>query len=386
MAKFDHHVNLPTVFRDNDLSILPVTRSQYIIGRYRTYQQVTYGPNLNFEPMQMPSWIESIDYANLYSEAAALNCAFNAGMINDLVGEDTLHTVSGRMSTGAFSFSIDAATDTQSPIASHLINVDNSQCEIDGGFEGLGHFVIVEAKNFAVNDFLVRQLYYPYRLWSGKLSKKIVPVLMTFSNDIFDFFVYEFTDKSHYNSLHLVRQHRYVISPETIGTGDIENVLARAQVVQEPSDVPFPQADSFTRVLDLLALLSANPLTRDDITENYEFDSRQTNYYTDAARYLGLVEKYTDADGDITFRLTQDAQLLMTRRHKVKVLELVRRVLEHQAFNESFHLTQRGTLPTIEEISQIIAASNANIGSTTVHRRASTVRAWLKWIWDQIDE
>ena len=33
-------------------------------------------------------------------------------------------------------------------------------------------------------------------------------------------------------------------------------------------------------------LLNESELTKDEITSNYDFDPRQTNYYTDAGRYL----------------------------------------------------------------------------------------------------
>ena len=36
--------------------------------------------------------------------------------------------------------------------------------------------MIVEAKNATVDDFLVRQLYYPYRLWQAKTYKEVKPV------------------------------------------------------------------------------------------------------------------------------------------------------------------------------------------------------------------
>ncbi len=40
MAKFDHSVNLPEIFRDNHLSILPITRSKYVIGKFATHLKV----------------------------------------------------------------------------------------------------------------------------------------------------------------------------------------------------------------------------------------------------------------------------------------------------------------------------------------------------------
>ena len=38
MTKFDHSVNLPKLFKDNQISILPVTRRSYIIGHFENYQ------------------------------------------------------------------------------------------------------------------------------------------------------------------------------------------------------------------------------------------------------------------------------------------------------------------------------------------------------------
>lgn len=39
MAKFDHTINLPRIFADNELSILPVTRGDYIISHFDAYHE-----------------------------------------------------------------------------------------------------------------------------------------------------------------------------------------------------------------------------------------------------------------------------------------------------------------------------------------------------------
>ncbi len=43
MTKFDHKVNLPTVFADNGLAILPITRGDYVISSFSAYKE--------FEPL-----------------------------------------------------------------------------------------------------------------------------------------------------------------------------------------------------------------------------------------------------------------------------------------------------------------------------------------------
>jgi hypothetical protein len=297
MAKFDHFINLPQVFKENQLSIFPLSRSKYIIGKFESYLSINYD-DVETSIITPPSFIESIKYNNLYSESLALHYAYLAGIMDDIAGEKTFMTVSGRMSSNKFDFNVrNVETKQLEPI-----RVDNSQCEIDGGYESENSFIIVEAKNYTVEDFLIRQLYYPYRLWEGKLRKTIIPVFMTYSNDCFSFFIFCFERKDEYNSIKLVKQLKYIVAPDQIQLRDILSILQNIKIKAEP-DIPFPQADKFERVIDLLGLLYENDLTKDFITQNYQFDIRQTDYYTNAAIYLGLVSKYR-GQGEIFYTLT----------------------------------------------------------------------------------
>ncbi|MBE9094856.1 translation elongation factor [Tychonema sp. LEGE 07203] len=383
MAKFDHSVNLPDIFRENHLSILPISRSKYVIGKFRTHFDVKYDPEIEVIPFDFPSEIESIDYTNLYSESSALHCAFNIGIIDDLLGEKTACTVSGRMSTESFDFNIINST-TNIP---YSIKVKNSQCEIDAGFESNNYFVLIEAKNYSIEDFLIRQLYYPYRLWSKKITKKVIPVLMTYSNDVFSFFIYEFSNDENYNSLKLREQRNYTIAPQEIQQSDVDRVFNNIRVIAEP-DVPLPQADKFERVVDLLSLLLERNLTKDDITENYEFDRRQTDYYTNAGLYIGLIEKYQDSlTNKVAFRLTSEGRSILQKRPKLKYLDLINKILERQVFYLVFQLALKlGEIPPEDAICKIISENRSEINDTTIKRRNSTVRGWISWIWFQIKD
>ncbi|MEG4225563.1 translation elongation factor [Microcoleus sp. N9_B2] len=383
MAKFDHSVNLPDIFRENYLSILPISRSKYVIGKFGTHFEVKYDPEIEVIPFDFPSEIESIDYTNLYSESSALHCAFNIGIIDDLLGEKTAYTVSGRMSTESFNFNIINST-TNKP---YSIKVKNSQCEIDAGFESNNYFVLIEAKNYSIEDFLIRQLYYPYRLWSKKITKKVIPVLMTYSNDVFSFFIYEFSNDENYNSLKMREQKNYTIAPEEIQRSDVDRVFNNIKVIPEP-DVPLPQADKFERIVDLLSLLLERDLTKDDFTENYEFDRRQTDYYTNAGLYIGLIEKYKDyLTKKVTFRLTSEGRSILHKRPKLKYLDLINKILERQVFYLVFQLAlELGQIPPEDAICKIISENRSDINDTTIKRRYSTVRGWISWIWFQIKD
>ena len=62
-----------------------------------------------------------------------------------------------------------------------------------------------------VDDFLVRQLYYPYRLWKNKTQKQVIPIFLFYSNDIFSFYIYRFTDDKYYNSIEFVKQNEKLV-------------------------------------------------------------------------------------------------------------------------------------------------------------------------------
>ena len=111
-----------------------------------------------------------------------------------------------------------------------------------------------------------------------------------YSNDVFSFYVFHFRDVTNYNSIELVLKRKYQIGAREIELEDIVAALERVQVLPEPPGVPFPQADSFNRVIDLLTQLQgAGIMSQEDVTTNHAFDLRQTQYYTNAGRYLALV-------------------------------------------------------------------------------------------------
>lgn len=380
MAKFDHSSNLPKLFKKNGLSILPISRSKYVIGQFDVYQKVTYNQKIKPTQVSFPSDITTIDPTNLYSESSALHCAVITGMIEDVLGEEAFQTVSGKMSSKKFDFNIRTKKGNDLKI-----NVTNSQVEIDGGYESANQFMIVEAKNEMVEDFLIRQLYYPYRLWQGKTYKEVRPVFFTYSNDIFSFFIFEFTDPMRYNSLKLVEQKDYVIAHEEIELEDIIELVNTTKVQPEPH-IAFPQADLFPRIVDLLGLLVENDLDRETITLNYDFDERQTYYYTTAGMYLGLIERYTDKETKkVMFTLSNKGREIMRKSFKQKYLSLAGCILAHEPFKQVLlEYIQNGAPPEkgrVVEIMRRCKLYNVNSDST-YERRAQTVSKWVEWILD----
>lgn len=383
MAKFDHNINLPCIFSDNNLAILPISRGDYVISHFEAYQP--------FETLDetitrasLPAHIQSLDPNNVPTEAIAINCALASGMLEDFLGEETLYaTVSGRMGSGRFDFGIrNSKSDTISPM-----QVNNSQIEIDAAFEGIGTLALLEAKRDLSADFLVRQLYYPYRVWQSRVSKKVKPVFLVYSNGIYSLYEYEFQDPNLYNSLVLIKHRNYSIEDTDIEMSDLMDVAAQISAFAPEPNISFPQADSFQRVINICELLESQELSRDDVTEEYAFDIRQTNYYTDAARYLGLIHKHRDGRKPI-YSLSDFGRRIMRLNFKQRQLALCKSILEHKVFYDVFLLCQSGSIPDRNSIVEIMKQSDLYKveSDSTYLRRASTISGWINWMLGLIQE
>jgi hypothetical protein len=380
MTKFDNHSNLPKIFRDNNLSILPITRGSYVIAPFETYcifpenidkTQITY---LNF-----PDHIQSLDPRKITSEAIAMNCAYLSKMIDDFVGDEGLvPTISGRMSSSDFLFNINNLSTNNTT----LIQVQNSQIEIDGCYEGLETLSIIEAKNSISTDFLIRQMYYPYRKLKENISKTVKTIFLVYTNNIFTLYEYIFDDPENYNSLRLNKVQRYSFERTSIQLIDIQKVIASSGDVDEPR-IPFPQADSFARIINLCELLLARSMTKEDIGINYDFTIRQAYYYCSAGEYLGLLKQ----NGKEVY-LTDEGKRILSLSLNEKQLAFAKIIIKHKVFKESLISYLHGAIrPTEDDIVKIMKASNLyNInGETTYKRRSLTVISWVNWILDLLD-
>ena len=393
MTKFDHAVNLPKIFSDNELSILPISRGNYIIAPFKTFHDFKTDilEDESITQLPLPDNLQSITYETpITSEAVALNIAAAAGIFSDFFeikdqeNDFLIPTVSGRMSSGTFDFQINSVAES-----TINVSVSNAQIEIDAAYESRDFLALFEAKNDLSDDFIIRQLFYPYRLWSNKITKSIRPVFLVYSNGIFQLREYIFEDPAKYNSLKIIKQKRYSLENTSISAEDIQSVLHETQTVPE-SGIPFPQADSFERVVNLCELIKVKdqPLAKDSITNQYAFDPRQTDYYTNAALYLGLLDK-TKQDSSLVFTLSNTGSTLLQKKYKDRQLSFCKLILCHKAFHDALALYfNTGSLPTFDEIVSIMKNSNLyNISSdVTFKRRASTVSAWIKWIVGLINE
>lgn len=393
MTKFDHRFQLPKALSDKHLSILPISRGSYVISDIETFESFTENPNLDITEVSIPSYLESLDFSTITSEALAINCAYASQILADFTQDENLiPTVSGRMSSQLFDFTIRKVGKNNSSL---YVNVQNAQIEIDGGYEGISALNLIEAKNSLYSDFLIRQLYYPYRLWRSKIEKKVRPIFLTYTNGIFHLREYRFSDPLKYNSIVLVREKKYRLkdsSEQVLNIEMIQNLLRNVPIVEEPTAVPFPQADSFERIINFCEILYNNTgeaYTKEDLSVNYDFkerdsfEMRQVDYYTNAAIYLGFVKKVNVNDKQV-FELTDAGYALFGTNSIVeRQVKFIQTTLAHSVFNKTLALyLQKAEKPTKDEIVEIMKESHLyKVNSeSTFRRRASTVLSWVDWI------
>lgn len=370
MTKFDNRRSRPKIFKDNNLGILPIDNGEYLIGRFELYENVPKKSIPSPLEIELPNYLESIDPDNIYSESNALNVALLTGMISNIIGEDLHETISGRMRANDFEFSVYSESGFE-----HKINVKRPQIEVDGGYEGKDKLVLIEAKNTDPDDFIIRQLYYPYRFWKMKVNKDIVPVFFTYKNGLYDFYIYKFAEENNYNSIEFIDHISYRLKYQQ------KLKITRNEIVfvKENPSIPFPQADSFTRIKGLIDYLSEGSCNTADIARLFEFTPRQGSYYLSAAKYLGLVKNKRKK-----YELTKKANYINGLSVKERNVELGKLILEHKTFFIAYdYFIKNNSFPSIDEIIGFMKSTNVNISSNKMSvytRRASTVRGWVQWI------
>ena len=373
MAKHDFSTSRPWIFQRLRLGIVPVSRSEYLVGRFNLYERFPETQRGEVRTLELPAGLDTLSLEAVSSEAVALNGASASGMLEDFLGCAPLQaTVAGRMSTHGLKVRLpDLGVD---------VAVDRAQMEIDGGFESLEHLVLVEAKNHLSEDFNIRQLYFPYRRFQQRLAKDVVPVYLVYSNGIFHLYRYEFRDPADFRSISLVDSARYALSSSHLDAQAALDIVRAVAPEPEPA-VPFPQANSFERVVNLLELIALQPLSKAEITQRYDFDPRQADYYANAARYLGLAEPVED-----TWEPTEHGRRVIEQPQRdARNAALIRALAARRVFREVLELSlARGAVASTAEI--CAAMNGLGLSLATSRRRASTVARWTQWVLDTVAE
>ena len=379
MAKLDTIAERPHIFQEYDLNILPVQNGQYVLFQDR--ENKSYFPFKELlDDVPVEDYISQIDLPSFdtfplnraFSESQAIDFAFVSSLLQHFCQCQTLHlSVRGRLSSGEF--------DLKLPDFGNKIDVSNVQIEVDSGYENDDQIVLLEAKIGRRSDFHIRQLVYPYRQWSARTRKRIRPVFLTYSNG--QYVLTEFAIGETYGELEVVSNRAFTINDSDVALINLAQSVQSVEEETEPDMIPFPQANDMDKVIDTIQLIDIGVNTKVALTEFFEFGERQSYYYSDAARYLGFVEKRGQ-----TFFLTEigrDFLTLPARTQRTKAV--FRQMLKRPSLRAALILLgeRQFELAALsdKELADIIKVkSNSELSDATHIRRASTLRKWFKWL------
>lgn len=380
MTKFDSKDVLPKIFKKNHLTILPNSRGSYLIGKFDAYKDLEY-KEIKPAIVHFPTWIKTFPSFQVSSEAVALNVAQMTGMIDLVLNSDGLEegravsTITGRLGSGKFQYRINLHC---KPRKIFEFKVNNSQVEIDGGFENLNKLAVIEAKNILPNSFIIRQLYYPYRIYQNLGSnKEIIPIFFTHVDDIYTFYIYNFSEPMNYSSIYLVKQMSFIIDENLNINIDAVKEISNSSPNKDDNDsTPFPQADNFTRILDILQRIK-KPKTKEELGDEYDFDPRQGDYYGNALVYLGFAKKESSK-----YKLTALGEKVANLPNSnIRNKTIIEQILSNKCFNEAFKESikcKNLDLYVIQKVMRNIFDSKYS--GETIKRRSRTVKSWLSWI------
>lgn len=363
MVKIDTIERLPSVFKRNDLFILPISRREYAIVRgkgYHTFEHIIARPITYSTTVHFSSSVQGIESENAYLEYAK-----SCGLLEKLTSTNNLfRAFSGLRSTPRFNFLVNSST----------IEVNKAQIEIDALFESQNpeQIFLFEAKVGTPSSFRIQQLYYPYRtLINGKPVRNFIfyfePKLK-----VYLFWEYEFNPRDKFDSIKLIRGLQYRIKiTKALSVKDYQKVSS------DNSKTAIPQADDVNKIIQFPLRVFEGYNTSMRMIDAFGFVIRQSSYYRHAAAILGLIMSEDNYRYKLTFK---GEQFLRLPAEKLAGF-ICKLLLEFPVMNSIFIdiSTDRNRIVTKQEIILLLKKKSFLTGST-LERRARTIRSWFRWI------
>jgi hypothetical protein len=364
MAKIDRFENLPQIFKENSLFLLPISRKAYAIIKGNGYHKLeTIDKKLEIHLTSKPFPESAI---GIESESVFLDYANSCGLLEKLCQTNNLIlTFRGRRTTPKFSFKVNNDS-------INTINVENAQIEIDCAFETLNQIIIFEAKVGNPDSFNLRQLYYPFRTFYGK--KKIIRNFFFYlipEEKIYLFWEYVFDPYDEFNSIKLIDSRKYRVKlSKPISIKNYQKI----QPINKKMNIP--QADDINKIIEFPLRVFEGYDTSAKMIDAFGFVKRQSSYYRQAAELLGLVVLDNNK-----YKLTQKGEEFLKLPSEQKANFVCKLLLEFPIINEIFIQISidRTKVFTRNDIIELLK-KKSHITGSTLKRRTQTIVSWFKWI------
>ena len=357
MAKIDFRENLPQIMSDNKLSIMAIKNGLYRIAKNDPFIVIKESLSTNIIELNAPTNIIGINPFNITSESAALDIAAISGMHDIVFGEESNLVIRGRM-----------RANLKFTLGKTNYDVEGVQIEVDGGYESDSSIHLVEAKIGYRNNINIRQLLYPQLCWEEKVMRKkqVKSYILYLQNDIFRFIPYVY-DGVKGSAEHLKEKAFRFKHPD-----DRDFCLFNIKVDASKIDtaIPFPQADRFDRINDMLIIISKNePISKDQLAAHFDIVPRQIDYYFNVLKWLKLCSHVSKDDDDLI--LTNEGNRVIDLSFRKRMQEIAKIVFSDPIMND--------ILNSKKIDSKIFYEHSGVESSSTRERRLQTVRAWITY-------
>ncbi len=352
MTKVDFRENLPPIMTAEGLSILAIKNGVYRIAKNDPFIDINEKVTNTIINVVPPKSIITIDPFNIKSESGALDIAYISEMCEKTFGEETNLSIRGRL-RGNLDFDI----------GSTPYNIDGVQIEVDGGYEGNKKIHLIEAKIGYRNNINIRQLLYPELYWKEeiKFKKEIQSYVFYLQDDIFRFLPYIYDGKIGYIDHSKEKAFRFVNPKKVISIKDIPINEDMVDVT-----VPFPQADKFEKIQDMLFVISKNDcISKFELQLQFDIVPRQIDYYFNVLKWLKVCKEENEC-----LILTTKGLSVIEQPFKSRIEELAKIVFSEPILN--FYYNNK----KIPE--QCFTKYGMNSDSTQ-NRRLQTVKSWIKY-------
>src|SRR5699024_4772681 len=191
-------------------------------------------------------------------------------------------------------------------------------------------------------------------------------------------------DKLDYTSIQQIEQYSFILNEVlNINLNEVLEISHKSPMLAEPHDLVYPQANNFTRILDMLDYLKV-PKNKYKLAQEYEFDVRQSDYYANALAYLGLVIKNNQGD----FTLSNLGKKVSEQKNSNKRNRIIiQQILSHKTFKLAFdsYIKNKNSFNR-EYVTKLILDHVPTVNKINTDKiRSSTIKLWIELIFSVID-
>lgn len=373
MTKFDARGSRPQSLRDNGLFLLPETNGSYLLLKEDGYCDLPTPKNSEVESVDAQFPFPLVSLRDATSEMSQLDRLFQCGLIQEVVKpkkDKIFATIRGRRFAPHFDYYVGRLGQ---------FSARGIQYEVDQGYETEDEIVLFEAKNTTPDNFLIRQLYFPYRVYLNRFGKKVRNFFFNYNavSGLHSFYECTFEDPNQYRSIKFTSSRHFrvrfpdVEKPKTLG-----DWLNKVPFVASPALWEIPQADDFSKIIEFPLQVAAGHNDSGLIASAFDFVERQSSYYRRASEQMGLIRS-ENGRYCLTNEGQQYTELSASERQEQMITMLLQQpVVRHAIENALRTSSLQINLSDIEDS----IAQNSALSGQTVHRRAQTVRCWLRWL------